>query len=75
VDPTHLTISEIRHLLDEGAVAQSFSACTSNGSTPPTTTSKHFSRLTTAKAAEQAQAADRAARRHHPGRSPGFRWQ
>src|SRR5256714_4313540 len=63
LDPTHLTISELRHLLDEREVsAQELLGLHLERIEAADADVKAFLRLTTTKAAEQAQAADRALR-------------
>ena len=63
LDPTHLTISELRHLLDDRELsARELLGLHLERIEAADADVKAFLRLTTAKAAEQAQAADRALR-------------
>src|SRR5207247_10898589 len=63
LDPTHLTISELRHMLDERELsAQELLGLHLERIEAADADVKAFLRLTTARAAEQAQAADRALR-------------
>jgi len=63
LDPTHLTISELRHMLDEREIsAQELLGLHLERIEAADADVKAFLRLTTARAAEQAQAADRALR-------------
>jgi aspartyl-tRNA(Asn)/glutamyl-tRNA(Gln) amidotransferase subunit A len=73
LDPTHLTISELRHLLDEREIsARELLGLHLERIEAADADVKAFLRLTTGQAAEQAQAADRALRDGTAGRLAGI---